>query len=302
MKNILIVLAISVIIFSTVQAFGQLPMEGKVTEDIKVTIDESGTAHVVHEIMGVSLKPIQVEMINGTMKNFSVTDINGSSVEYGTIQQFPTIVVLNTSIRNMTLIKYDLPDAVTNNNGVWIWRYYEPSDTDHTDFYFPNGVNVIWANNRPVYLGEHGLRQHGNGFTLTYVLNEPTTMQSVQWKDKSFTVGIRTLSHPENFAFDQSKKTYAFDVDKANVPVTVIMPKELLWGPYQLASNQNTTSPITLYHDNGTYAWIGLVPSRAQTIEITGTTAIPEFPAFVPLVIAISAVILLRFSGKLNFH
>jgi hypothetical protein len=290
----LLILVLVVIAFSTTQAFGQLNQSDKVTENLKVTIDENGNAQVVHQVMGLSLKPVQVDMINGTMENFSVTDVNGSTVEYATIQKSPMQIVLNHSTRNMTYIKYELPNVVTNNNGVWSWKYYEPEDIDFTDFYFPSGVDMIWANERPVYLGEHGLRQHGNGFTLEYVINEPTTTQNVQWEDKNFVVGMRTLLQPGNYVFDQSQKTYAFDVDKGNIP--------LLWGPYQLASNQNTTSPVSLYHDNGTHAWIGIIPHRAETVQLTGTTAVPEFPMFVPLVIAVSAVVLLRFAGRLNFH
>ena len=298
----LLILVLVVIVFSTTQAFGQLYQSDKVTENLKVTIDENGNAHVTHQVMGTNLKPVQVEMINGTMENFSVTDVSGNTVEYGTIQQLPMKIVLNHSTRNMTYIKYDLPNVVTNNNGVWNWKYHEPTDIDFTDFYFPSSVDSIWSNERPVYLGGHGLRQHGNGFNLEYVINEPTTTQNVQWENKNFVVGIRTLLQPGNYVFDQSQKIYAFDVDKGNIPITVIMPKALLWGPYQLASNQNTTSPVSLYHDNGTHAWIGIIPHRAETVQLTGTTVVPEFPMFVPLVIAISAVVLLRFAGRLNFH
>lgn len=302
MMRSLLILVVIMAAFSTTQVFGQLSTEGKITEDIKVTLDENGNAHVSHQVVGLSLKPVQIEMINGTMENFAVTDANGSTVEYSTIQKTPMTIVLNHSTRNMTYIKYDLPNVVTNDNGVWKWKYYEPSDIDYTDFYFPKGVDMIWSNERPVYLGDHGLRQHGNGFSLEYVINEPTTTQSVQWENKNFVVDIRSNLQPTNYVFDQSQKTYAFDVDKGNVPITVIMPKALLWGPYQLASNQNTTSPVSLYKDNGTHAWIGIIPHKAETVQLTGTTVVPEFPAFVPLAIAISAVILLRFTGRLNFH
>ena len=298
----LLIFVLVVVAFSTTQAFGQLSQSDKITENLKVTIDESGNAHVVHKVMGSSLKPVQIDMINGTMENFSVTDVNGSTVEYATIQKSPMQIVLNHSTRNMTYIKYDLPNAVTNNYGVWNWKYYEPADIDFTDFYFPSGVDMIWANERPVYLGEHGLRQHGNGFTLEYVINEPTTTQNVQWENKNFVVGMKTLLQPSNYVFEQSQKTYAFDVDKGDIPITVIMPKALLWGPYQIASHQNTTSPVSLYRDNGTHAWIGIIPHRAETVQLTGTTVVPEFPMFVPLAIAVSAVVLFRFVGRLNFH
>ena len=236
------------------------------------------------------------------MTNLSVTDKNGSSVQYSTIGNLKKeSVMIFPAQRNITLIKYDLPQVVSLNNGVWKWNYYTPTDTTFTDFFFPKGVDMIWANDRPVYLGEHGLREHGNGMTLNYIINEPLISQNVQWQDKNFMVGIRTLSGLGPYTFDQSAKAYAFDINKPNSFVTIIMPHELLWGPYQGKLNGNGTLTTTFYN-NGTHAWIGLKPSKSGTIQITGTTAIPEFPLFVPLVIGISAVIALQFRNRLNFN
>jgi hypothetical protein len=240
-------------------------------EVLSVTIDETGTAHVTHNVKGLSLSPIQVDLLDGNMTNLSVTDANGTSVEYSSLQKSPLSIILNTSQRNMTLIKYDLVNAVTNTDGVWRWSYYEPLDTDFTAFHFPSGVDMVWANDRPVYLGERGLGQHGNGFRLQYVINEPVNIQNVQLDGKNFTVGVRTVSGLEGYAFDQSLKTYSFNVDKANVPITVIMPWELLGGPYDVTLNGNATLHQVI-HNNGTHAWIGLEPTKSGTVQITGTT------------------------------
>ncbi len=284
------------------QVFGQdLTMGQKPVEDIKVTINENGTAHVVHYVKGNSNAAVQVNTIKGNMTNFSVTDKDGNSVQYFSINKVPKAVLFPPTPRNMTLIIYDLPNVMTLNDGVWKWNYYTPSDTTFTDFYFPKGVDVIWANERPVYLGEKGLRQHGTGMTLEYIINEPLISQNVKWQDKNFMVGIQTLSGLGSYTFDQSAKAYAFNIDKPNSFVTVIMPQELLWGPYQGKINSNGTLTTT-FHNNGTHAWIGLKPSKSGSIQITGTTAIPEFPLFVPLVIGISVVIAVQFRNRLNFN
>jgi hypothetical protein len=301
LKKLLSILIISLMFLSMSQVFGQeLTMGQKPVEDIKVTIDENGTAHVVHYVEGNSITAVQVNTIKGNMTNFSVTDKEGNSVQYFSINKVPKAVLFPPTSRNMTLIRYELPNVVTLNDGVWKWNYYTPSDTTFTDFYFPKGVDVIWANDRPVYFGEHGLRQHGNGVALRYIINEPLISQNVQWQDKNFTIGIRTLSGLGPYTFDQSAKAYAFDINKPNSFVTVIIPQELLWGPYQGKLNGNGTLTTT-FHNNGTHAWIGLKLSKSGTIQITGTTAIPEFPLFVPLVIGISVVIALQFRNRLNF-
>src|SRR3989441_7080143 len=212
MKRILCILIISGLIFSTTKFFGQqLEVGQHALEDLKIRIYENGTASVVHEVKGDKTKPVQVEMFNGSLTNFSVVDQDGNSVQYSTLSGSPKSVLLLPTDRNVTYIKYDLPNIVSNKGGVWEWNYYEPSDTTFTDFYFPKGADAIWANNRPVYLGEQGLRQHGNGFTLDYIINEPISIQNVQWQDKSFDVGIRTMSALGSYVFDQSQKTYAFN-------------------------------------------------------------------------------------------
>ncbi len=299
--KLLISCVIAVTIFSTTAAFGQISMGGPPNEDIKVSIDENGTAHVVHEVRGNATGAVQVDMISGNLTNFSVTDQFNNSVQYSTISQNPMSVLLLPTQRNVTLIKYDIPNAVSNDNGVWSWNYYAPGDAAFTDFYFPKGVDMIWSQDRPVYLGEKaGLRQIGNGMYLTYIINEPETVQTVQWQNQTFDIGIRTLANVGSPVFDQSSKAYAFNIDKPDY-VTVIMPKALLWGQYQATINTNSTL-TNLFNDNGTYVWIGMKPAQSGTLQITGTTAIPEFPMFVPLAIAISAVVVLRFSNRLNFH
>jgi len=100
--------------------------------------------------------------------------------------------------------------------------------------------------------------------------------------------------------FDQPTMSYSFNIDQPNSLVTIIMPKDLLWGPYQATMNTNKTL-TSIFHDNGTYTWIGIRPIHSGTVQITGTTVVPEFPLFVPLAIAISAVIGLRFFNKLSF-
>ena len=296
------ILIISLTFLSVLQVFGQeLTMGQKPVEDIKIIIDKDGTAHVTHFVKGNSLAAIQVITVKGNMANFSVTDQNGSSVQYFNVSTTQKSILFPPTSRNMTLIKYDLTDVVSQIDGVWKLNYTEPSDAAFTDFYFPKGVDMIWANDRPIYLGDKGLRQHGNGFALDYIINEPITLQNVKWQNSNFTIGIRTLSDLGPYTFDQSAKAYAFDVNKPQSFVTVIMPQDLLWGPYQGKLNGNGTLTTT-FHNNGTHVWIGFHPSKSGTLQLTGTTAIPEFPLFVPLVIGITVVIALQFRNRFNFN
>ena len=272
MKILLSLLIIPILILSGSQAFGQQLSLGDIpNEVIKITIDETGTAHVTHVINSTAsnFKPIQVDTVNGKMDNLTVTDGKGNSVEYAMIEKTPVSIIISASQRNMTLIKYNLVNVVTNTDGVWKWKYYEPQDTGFTAFHFPKGVDMVWANSRPVYLGDLGLGQHGNGFALEYVINEPVNIQTVQLAGNNMEFGIRTVSGLGNYVFDQATKSYSVDIDKANVPITVIMPKELLDGPYAVKINGNATLH-TEFNKNATHVWIGFEPAKNGTVLITG--------------------------------
>ena len=275
MKILLSLLVIPILVLAGSQAFGQqqLSMGDAPHEVLKVTIDETGNAHVTHVINSTitNFKPIQVNTINGNMENLTVTDSSGNPVEYGKMQTTPLSIIINASQRNETLIKYDLVNAVTNTEGVWKWNYREPSDTSFTAFHFPKGVDMVWANGRPVYLGNLGLGQHGNGFTLQYIINEPVNIQTVQSAGKSIAVGIRTVAGLGDYAFDKSALGYSFNVDKA-VPITVIMPQDLLSGPYSITVNGHPTLHQE-FHYNATHAWIGFEPDKNGTVQITGGVA-----------------------------
>ena len=70
-------------LLSMSQVFGQeLTMGQNPVEDIKIVLDESGTAHVTHFVKGNSAVAIQVITVKGNMTNFSVTDQNGNSGQY----------------------------------------------------------------------------------------------------------------------------------------------------------------------------------------------------------------------------
>lgn len=272
MKILLSLFIIPILVLSGSQAFGQQLSMGDVAHEVvRITIDENGTAHVTHEVNSTdaNLKPIQIDTVDGNMTNLTVTDGSGNSVEYAKIQKIPLSIIINVSQRNMTLVKYDLINAVTNTDGVWKWNYYEPQDTDYTAFHFPKGVDMVWANDRPVYLGNLGLGQHGNGFSLQYVINEPENVQTVQLAGNNVAVEVRTVSGLGSYAFDESLKSYSFNFDKANVPITVIMPVSLLAGPYDVTLNGNATLHQE-FHNNATHAWIGFEPAKSGTIQITG--------------------------------
>lgn len=289
------------LLFSIPYSFAQqINVGAKPIQNVTITIDENGTAHVVHSVVG-SKTLLQVETYNGTMTNLSVTGQDGKSVEYLTMQKAPPAIIIPPTSRNMTLIKYDLVNVVTQTDGVWKWNFVTPPNTDYTDLNLPKNIDIVWVNDRPVYIGDKGIRHHGDSMRLEYAISEPVVLKDVDWENKKFTVAIKTLAKVDTFDFSQSEKSFSFHTDKKNSLTTVIMPLELLWEPYQVKINTNKTL-TNVFHSNGTHAWIGFRPHISGTVHIIGTTVIPEFPLFVPLALAISAVIVLQFKNRLIFR
>ena len=298
MKKILVTLVIVGLFFSMSEAFGQITFGEKPQQIIKIIIDENGIAHVTHEVEGSVKTTQQVETVVGKMLNFSVVDRDGNDVQHLTLEKDPIAVVLPPSNRDMIFIRYDLSDVIVLKDGMWTWRWV---GIEATNFYFPKNVDMIWINDRPIYIGEKGIRQHGGAMTLEYVPDEPIISKKVVWEDKKFEVGIKTLTDIDVFEFNQLGKRITFNIPKNNSLVTVIIPLELLWEPYDVYLNSNQTLNSEFYN-NGTHTWLGFRPDTSGTINIIGTTVVPEFPLFVPLVIGISIVLMLQFRNKFNFH
>ena len=297
-KKIFTILVIAGLLFSMSEAFGQITLGEKPQQIIEITINENGMAHVTHEVVGSSKNTQQVEAITGTMSNLSVVDRNGEEIQYLTLEKYPIAIVLPPSNKDMIFINYDLSDAVVLKDGIWTWEY---TSIEATNFYFPKGVDIIWVNDRPVYTGEQGIRKHGGTAILEYVIGEPIILKEVTWEDKKFEVGVRTLTDIDMFKFSQSSKSITFDVPESNSMIIAIIPLELLWEPYEVYVNDNKTLNSE-FHNNGTHVWLGFRPDTAGTINIVGTTVVPEFPLFVPLVLGISIVLVLQFRNKFNFR
>jgi len=298
LRKLLTIVIVSGMLLSMSQTFAQEVTLGAVPEQtVEIRIDEEGIAHVVHEVKG-STKTLQIGAYEGNVTNLSVTNKGGNEVQYLTLEKYPISVVLPPSGNDMIFIKYDLTDVLISKDGVWTWEFNAPGITN---MYFPKGVDMIWVNDRPVYIGEKGIRQHGGKMTLEYVIDEPVVLKEVEWEGKKFTVAIRTLTNVGLFEFNQPAKSIIFDVAKGNPLVTVIIPLELLWEPYEVYLNSNKTLNREFYN-NGTHVWLGFRPDTSGTMNVVGATVVPEFPLFVPLAIGISAVIFLQFRNKLNFR
>lgn len=298
-------MALVIIISSVPLISAQLTLgEPAIQKLIEITINEQGEAHVLHEIKK-NQNVVQVDTIDGTISNLKVIDEEGNNVEYGTvgIENITGITIFPS--KEDIIVEYDLNDALFYKDGMWTWDYF---NEETTTIIFPKGVDLLFVNNSPVLLHDaKGITCYGRSQNaicdayIEYVINESTKLTKVQWEDKNFVVGFRTLAEISSFNFDQPTKSMSFNVNGDKQLITLIIPLELLWNPYEVYLDDQKILKREFF-SNGTHVWLNIRPENSGTIQIIGTSVVPEFPLFVPLFIGISAVILLQLRNKLNLR
>ena len=270
--------------------------EKVIQKSVEVVINSANDVHVKHVIDSANI-PKQVELVNGTVSNILVTNEHGKEQQFSVIGANKGVLIMPSD--ENSILEYDIEDVLIQKNNVWTWsfRYLET-----TSFIFPEEVELVFANERPVYLNEKkGITCHGCQMVLEYSINEPKILENIRWEDKEFIVEIRSHANVERFNFDQPTKSITFNVSDENVFVTTIIPLELLWEPYSVFLNDGKIY-FHKYINNGTHVWLNMKPETSGQITIIGTTAIPEFPVVAPLVIGFLMIFLIPFIQRFNLR
>ena len=264
---------------------------------VKITIGVQGEVHVLHEIRE-SKNAIQVNVIEGTLSNLKVQDVDGNDVEYGTVGLESITGITIFSSKEDIIIEYDLDDVLFLKDGIWTWDllYLET-----TTIIFPE-LDLVFVNDRPILLQDvKGITCHGCQALIEYVINEPIKLENIQWEENNFEIGIRSVSDISSLNFDQPTKSISFNVNEDRQLVTLIIPLELLWSPYEVFSGDQKILNHEFF-SNTTHAWLNIRPESSGPIQIIGTTVVPEFPVLAPLFIGIAAVIALQLKNKFNLR
>jgi len=298
---------LTIVLFSSFpQLFAQqISLGDPANQDLEISITEDGEVHVIHNILK-SNKVQQVLFVNGTYSNLKIYDVDGFEPTYSLVTSSANELITSTNefislfpTSKNVIVEYDLEDVLYLNNGTWRWDYLYLA---LTVFYFPEKVDLLFVNANPVLIAEaKGMKCHGCQVTLQYVFDEPIFNQIVKWEDEEFTVVFRTLSDINSFDFDQPRRAISFDVDEPDQFITLWIPLELLWNPYEVFLNDKNMNKNRFFV-NETHVGFSVKPETSGTINIIGTSAVPEFPIFIPLFIALTTVIILQFRSKLNLR
>ena len=297
MKKVLAIILIGIAVSLVPSSFAQELSGGEAARQrIEAVISSEGDVHVTH-IVQKSQTQRQINFLNGTVSNLQVTDDKGGKPPY--LQLGEDVMVIMPSNSN-TIVEYDLDGVLRHENNFWVWEVLYPGQVA---VILPQEVDLVYANGRPVLLGDkEGVMCHGCQIKIEYSIGIPEILHEISWEDKKFLVEIRTFAKISNFVFDQPAKTVSFDVDSKDEFVNVIMPLELLWGPYEVFDGNDKRVFLHDYINNGTHIWLNM-KANADTgnIRIIGTTVIPEFPLAI-VILSVSILAIIPLSRKFNLR
>ena len=130
-----------------------------------------------------------------------------------------------------SIVEYNLDDVLILSDNLWS---FEISYPQMVSVLIPEEIDQVFVNDLSIQIGDKkGINCHGCFMNLQYYSTIPKILQQqVEWEEDSFVVEIITNSEIEKFNFDQSLKSISFQVNDENKFISIIIPLELLGGPY----------------------------------------------------------------------
>ena len=299
-KNIILILGLITVVLIIPIANAQLsvgqPAYQKSTELI---IDESNNVQAKH-VIEYSDNPISVRLFEGAItESIIITNEKGDEKEfaiggYGNVAS----VTIFSSTQDM-IIKYNLANVLSLSDNEFTLNIGYPKTFG---IIFPEKVELIFLNNNLIQLdNKKGISVNGGGYVIVKYYSEiPKIIQEINWEENKFDVEIITDTGIEKFNFEQESKSISFQINEKNKFLTINFPEELLWGPYVILLD-NEKIQYTKSETNGNIS-LGMKPESTGVITIIGTTVIPEFSMFIPLVMGFLVVLTVPFMKKISLH
>ena len=304
-SKIFTAIIIFVIITVIPTAYGQLTLGSEAKHElIEVKINSDGEISVKHIVkpssMGSTL--FLFENINEEEKltNLVGTNEDGKEKQLGVIDDGlgnKSIFILPS--RQNTTVEYNLQNLSLNEN----LFSTEISYREKFSVIFDESIDSIFVNNNIIFLdNKKGITIHGGGNTnIKFYENQSKIIKEVIWEENKFDVEIITDSPIESFNFSQPEKSISFEINDKNKFVTVTMSEELLWGPYLvLLDDEKIYFSKSIRDDN--IISLTFKPESTGQITIIGTTVIPEFSMFIPLIMGFMIILMVPLMRKFTLR
>ena len=263
-------------------AYGQLSLGSEAKQElIEVKINPDGEINVKH-VVSPSNMPTTVPLFLGEISNLIITDDLGEEINSGTANDAKgnlSVLLLPSNLNS--IITYNLENMKINNN----LFSTEISYPQKFSVIFEESINLIFLNNNVLFLDDKkGVAINGGGnMKIEFYSTESKIIEKATWEENEFDVEIITDSEIQSFNFNQPEKSLSFQVNDENKFVTITMSEELLGGPYVTLLDDEKIKYTKFVRDEGIVS-LNLKPETTGEITIIGTTVIPEFSMFIPLI------------------
>jgi hypothetical protein len=263
-------------------AYGQLSLGSEAKQElIELKINPNGEINVKH-IVSSSSMPVTVPLFLGEISNLIVINDLGEEINSGTANDAKgNLSVMVLPSKETTTIKYNLENMKLNDN----LFFSNISYNEKFSVVFDESIDLIFVNNNAIFLGDKkGISVNGGGDTkIEFYSNESKIIKEAIWEENKFDVEIITDSEIKDFNFNQPEKSLSFQVNDENKFVTITMSEELLGGPYVTLLDDEKIKYTKFVRDGGIVS-LNLKPETTGQVTIIGTTVIPEFSMFIPLI------------------
>jgi len=280
--------------------YGQLSLGSEAKqESIEVKINLDGEINVKHVVSSSNI-PVSVPLFEGKIKNLAVTNDLGEESNSGTANDVDgnlTVMVLPS--KETTTIKYNLENMKLSDNLLSSNISYDKKFS----VLFDESVELIFVNDNVIFLdNKKGISVSGGGETeIKFYANESKIIKEAIWEENKFDVEIITDSEIQSFSFNQPEKSISFHVNDENKFVTITMSEELLGGPYVTLLDDEKIK-YTKFVRDGNNISLSLKPETTGQVTIIGTTVIPEFSMFIPLIMGFIIILTVPVMKKFSLH
>ena len=299
-RKIISIFAILTLILVIPTANAQLTVGSEVKQElIEVKINDKGEVDVKH-IVKASNMPGTLHLFSGAVSNLVITNEIGKEEESGVINDGlgnESVFILPS--KDNTIVKYNLKNIILKDN-LFTTQISYP---EKFSVLFDESINLVFVNNNVIFFEDKkGLSINGGGYvTIEFYSNESKIIKEIVWEENKFYVEIITNSNIDKFNFDQESKSINFETNQKNKFITITMPEELLGGPYVTLLNDEKIVHSKFIRDESNIS-LNLKSETTGKITIIGTTVIPEFSMFIPLIMGFLIILTVPFVKKINLH
>jgi hypothetical protein len=300
-KFISIIIIFSLILVIPI-ANAQLTLGGEASQElIEVKMNIKGEVSVKHVVKASNTGATLLLFDNAVIpdKNYNGLNELGKEIQLGIIDDGlgnKSVYILPSKYN--TIVEYNLENITLKNN------LFNTKISYHEKYSikFDESIRLIFLNNNIIFLDDKkGIAINGGGnVELEFYKNESKIIKEAIWEENKFDVEIITDSEIQSFNFNQPEKSISFQVNDENKFVTIIMSEELLGGPYIVLLN-NEKVQYSKFTQAETIS-LNLKPETTGKITIIGTTVIPEFSMFIPLIMGFFIILTIPMMKRFNLH